>query len=130
MTAAADSHDSTTPDDDISAREAAALRRARALSGLLDDAVRVPGTDVRFGLDPILGVVPVAGDAVAAVLSLYPVAEAYRLGAPRRTLAKMLAVVGVDAVVGSVPAVGGVFDALWKANERNTRTLERHVRGE
>lgn len=112
---------------DLSASETAALRRVRSLSTLLDSAIRIPGTNYRVGLDPILGVLPVAGDAVAAALSLYPVAEAYRLGAPKRTLLWMLGLVAVDAVIGSVPLVGGVFDALWKANEWNRRTLERHV---
>lgn len=117
-------------DADLSSSETAALRRAQKLSTLLDDAVRVPGTDFRIGLDPILGVLPVAGDGVSALLSLYPVAEAVRFGASRRTLGKMLALVGVDAVVGSVPILGGVFDAVWKANEWNVRTLERLLAGE
>lgn len=122
--------DDADAESELSARETAALGRVRSLSRLLDSAIRLPGTNYRIGLDPILGVLPVAGDAVAAALSLYPVVEAYRLGAPKRTLVKMLGVVGVDAVIGSVPLVGGVFDALWKANEWNRRALERHVRGE
>ena len=112
----------------LSAREAAAISRVRKLSRLLDSAIRVPGTDHRIGLDPLIGVLPVAGDAVAAALSLYPVLEAYRLDVPRRTLAKMVALVAVDAVVGSVPVVGGVLDALWTVNEWNVDTIERHVR--
>lgn len=110
-----------------SPREEAALRRARTLSTLLDDAIRVPGTDARVGLDPIVGVLPVGGDAVAAALSLYPILEAYRFDVPRRTLAKMLVLVAIDAVVGSVPVLGTVFDAFWKANKWNVRTLERHL---
>ena len=106
-----------------------ALERARALADLLDEAVRVPGTEFRIGLDPILGILPVAGDLAMAVLSLYPVVEAYRLDAPRRTLAWMLTLVGVDAVIGSIPVVGDLFDAFWKANEWNVRALERHVEG-
>jgi hypothetical protein len=118
------------PSSDLSAREEAALRRVRRMSRLLDEAIRVPGTDVRVGLDPILGIAPVGGDAIAAVVSLYPAVEAYRLGASKGTLAKMLALVAVDAVVGSVPVVGTLFDAFWKANSWNRRTLERHVRGD
>lgn len=112
---------------EISAREAAALRRVRSVSWLLDDAVRLPGTDFRFGLDPVLGVLPGAGSAVAAAISLYPIAEAYRLDTPRWTVARMLALVAVDAVVGSIPFLGPVFDAFWKANEWNRRALERHL---
>lgn len=106
------------------------VARLRRLSRALDSAVTIPGTNVRIGLDPILGLLPVAGDAVSAALSLYPVAEAYRFGASRRTLAKMLGLVGIDAAIGSIPVIGDVFDAFWKANEWNARTLERLVQGE
>lgn len=105
----------------------AALRRARFVSDLLDDAVEIPGTDIRVGLDPVLGIISGYGDAVAAAMSLYPIFEAYRLGAPKRTLAKMLSLVAVDFVFGSVPVLGTVFDTFWKANTWNVRTLERHV---
>lgn len=107
--------------------EEAALRRVRFLANLLDEAVEVPGTDYRVGLDPILGILPGAGDTVAAALSLYPVVEAVRLGASKGTVAKMLALVAVDFTVGSVPVLGTVFDAVWKANEWNVRALERLV---
>jgi len=109
--------------------EEAALRRARALSRLLDDAVRVPGTDFRIGLDPVLGLVSGGGDAVAAPLALYPVAEAYRLDAPRGTIAKMLGLIALDFALGSIPILGTVFDAFLKANRRNVRALERHLEG-
>lgn len=109
--------------------EEAALQRARTVSDLLDEAVRVPGTDFRVGLDPVLGVVSGYGDAVAAAISLYPVFEAYRLDAPKRTLAKMLTLVAIDFAVGSIPVVGTVFDAVWKANEWNVQSLERHLEG-
>ena len=113
----------------LTADEAATLERVRVFGWLLDDAIPIPGTDYRIGLDPVISVVPVAGDLVAALLSLYPVVEAYRLGVERKTLAKMLALVAVDAGVGSVPVLGSVFDAVWKANEWNVRTIERHVEG-
>jgi len=117
-----------TDGEGLTPRESAALDRVQTVSRLLDEAVRVPGTDIRVGLDPVIGLVPVVGDAVSAVISLYPVAEAYRLDVPRRTLAKMLGLVAVDALAGSIPVVGDVFDAFWKANEWNSRALERHVR--
>lgn len=107
----------------------AVLRRARAMSSLLDDSIRVPGTDFWIGLDPILGVLPGSGDAVAAALSLYPVIEAYRLEAPKRMLATMLTFVTLDFAVGLVPILGGIVDAVWKVNKRNVRALERHVEG-
>ncbi|QLG61685.1 DUF4112 domain-containing protein [Halorarum salinum] len=102
----------------------AALRRVRTVAGLMDEAVRVPGTSFKVGLDPILGAVPGAGDAVAAGISLYIVAEAANLGVPLTTIVKMLANVTVDAVGGSVPVVGVLFDAYWKANKWNVATIE------
>jgi hypothetical protein len=91
----------------------------RFVSRLLDDRVRLPGTDFRVGLDPVLGALPGAGDAVAAGLSLYVVAESARLGVPFTTLLRMLANVAIDVAVGSVPVVGVLFDAVWRANVRN-----------
>jgi hypothetical protein len=110
-------------DDEAVAR----LRRIRRLSHLLDSAVAVPGTRFRVGLDPLLGLLPVVGDAPTTLLSAYVVAEAAALGAPRATLARMVGNLVVDAVVGSVPLVGDVFDAAWRANERNVRLLEARV---
>lgn len=104
-----------------------ALERARFVATVLDESVRVPGTEYRVGLDPLLGIVPVGGDAAATVASMYVVAEAVNAGVPPRTLAVMLARVGVDAAVGSVPVAGTLFDAVWKANRRNVAALERHV---
>jgi len=104
-----------------------ALKRAKTMSHLLDDAVRVPGTNVRFGLDPVVGILPVGGDLVAAIASLYIVFEALRAGAPPRLLGKMLVLVAVDLVVGSIPVVGVVFDTFWKANEWNVSMLESHT---
>jgi hypothetical protein len=111
----------------VTPRERAALRRTRLLADLLDDAVRVPGTSWRVGLDAVLGLVPVVGDGVAAALSLYVVAEAVRLGASKATIARMLVNVAVDALVGSIPVVGDLFDAAWRANSRNVDLLEREV---
>ncbi len=107
--------------------QAATLRRVRRVSHLLDEAVRIPGTNRRVGLDPILGLIPVVGDLTTALFSAYVVVEAYRLGASRGLLARMVLNVLVDTVGGSVPLVGDVFDAVWKANERNVDLLERHV---
>ncbi|WP_236039678.1 DUF4112 domain-containing protein [Haloarcula salinisoli] len=111
----------------LSTDEAAALERVRTVTRLLDEAVRIPGTDFRIGLDPILSILPVAGDAVGAVLSLYPIVEAYRLGVPNLTLLGMVSLVAVDAVIGSVPILGSVFDALWKANQWNYKLIEREL---
>ncbi|WP_228546451.1 DUF4112 domain-containing protein [Halegenticoccus tardaugens] len=105
----------------------AALRRARAVATLLDESVEIPGTNYKVGLDPILSVLPVSGDLVGGALSMYIVAEAARLGVPYTTIVRMLATVGVDVVIGSVPVVGTAFDAVWKANKWNVELLERHL---
>lgn len=103
------------------------LARSRAVATLMDDAVRVPGTSVRVGIDPIVGVLPVAGDLLMALLSLYIVVEGLRLGVGARTAFRMVVNVALDVVVGSVPFVGDLFDAVWKANQRNVALIERHV---
>ena len=110
------------PDDPESLPDSvdeAAVQRMRFVARLLDDSIRLPGTKFKIGLDPIIGVLPVAGDAVAAALSGYIVLESARLGVSYLTLLRMLANVGVDFAVGSVPVVGDVFDVAWKANVRN-----------
>lgn len=112
------------PVTDAADPEAEALARLRRLSYYLDSAIPIPGTDRRIGLDPILGLLPVAGDLPAAAVSAYIVAEAAALGAPRETVARMVLNLVVDAVFGSIPLVGDVFDAAWKANRRNVRLFE------
>lgn len=101
--------------------------RVRRLARLLDTAVRVPGTNVRFGLDAALGLVPGVGDLAGAALSGYIVLAAVRLGAPAPVLVRMLLNVGVDTVAGSVPLLGDLFDVGWRANVRNAELLERHL---
>jgi hypothetical protein len=113
--------------DDVDTSTHPSVRRVKLLSNLLDEAVPIPGTDRRIGLDPILGVLPVAGDSVAAVMSLYIILEAALAGVPPTVLVRMLINVGVDTAVGSIPVLGTVFDAVWKANTRNVELLAEHV---
>ena len=101
--------------------------QARALARLLDTAVRIPGTDIRFGLDPVLGLVPGVGDLVAGGLSAYILLLAARAGASAPVLLRMLGNLGVDALVGTVPLLGDLFDVGFKANARNVALLERHL---
>lgn len=103
------------------------IKRVRVLAKLLDNSISIPGTGWRFGLDAIIGLVPVVGDLIGAILSGYIVLEAARAEVPAFTLARMLANVGIDALVGSVPAVGDIFDAAWKANIKNVSLLENHL---
>ncbi|WP_435181735.1 DUF4112 domain-containing protein [Halorussus sp. AFM4] len=104
--------------------EPPAMERVRTVARLLDEAIELPVVNYKIGLDPILGILPVGGDAVSAAISLYIVAEGAQMGASRDTLLKMLFNVGVDAVIGSVPVLGTIVDAVWKANERNVALLE------
>jgi hypothetical protein len=97
----------------------AALRRMEAVAHALDESIRIPGTGVSVGIDPVLGVLPVTGDLVSAGISLYIVAESANLGVPYTTLLRMVANIGIDVVGGSIPAVGTLFDSFWKANRRN-----------
>jgi len=96
-----------------------ALNRMRTVAWVLDDCLRVPGTGFRFGLDPVLSVLPVVGDAAATCVSLYIVVESANLGVGYGTLARMLANLGLDFAVGSIPVLGTVFDFFFKANDRN-----------
>jgi Domain of unknown function (DUF4112) len=103
------------------------LRRVRAVAVLLDDALRVPGTNIRFGLDPLIGLIPGLGDLVGGAASAYIILEAARAGAPASVLLRMTMNVGMDTLVGALPIVGDVFDFAWKSNARNVRLLARHV---
>jgi hypothetical protein len=101
--------------------------RSRAIAHWLDDAFRIPGTRLRFGLDPLIGLVPGLGDIVGGLLSAYIVVEALRARAPRALLLRMLANLGVDMVLAAVPIAGDLFDAGWKANSRNLSLLRQHI---
>lgn len=103
------------------------LGSARALTRVLDDAITIPGTRFRIGLDPIIGLIPGAGDLVAGAMSAYLLVVARNAGASNAVLLRMLANLGIDAVVGSVPLLGDLFDAGWKANRRNLGLIERHL---
>jgi hypothetical protein len=99
----------------------------RALARLMDSAVAIPGTNIRLGLDSLIGLVPGLGDLAGAAMSGYIVLASARLGAPTPVLIRMVANIAVDGVVGSVPLVGDLFDVGWRANMRNTDLLERHL---
>jgi hypothetical protein len=101
--------------------------RAATLARLLDSRFRIPGTKIRFGVDALLGLVPVVGDSISLVLSCLIVLEAVSRGVSRGVLMRMLANVGVDWLIGLVPLVGDVFDVWFKANLRNLVLLEREL---
>jgi hypothetical protein len=94
-----------------------------ALATLLDTAFILPGTNVRFGFDALIGLLPGIGDAITTAISLYIVHEARQLGAPLHVIMRMLANVALDGFFGAVPVVGDAFDVMWRANRRNVRLL-------
>lgn len=101
---------------------------ARRLAVLLDGAVTIPGTNVKIGLDPILGLLlPELGDALTAVLSLSLLAAAVKRRVPKVVLGRMLLNIALDAVLGAIPLFGDVFDFAFRANERNLALLEQHL---
>jgi hypothetical protein len=101
------------------------LARLEALSKLLDVAFIVPGTNIRYGIDGLIGLIPVVGDIITTAIALWVVREARALGAPWYLTSRMLANVALDGVVGLVPVAGDAFDVMFRANVRNVRMLRR-----
>ena len=101
------------------------LARLDALAKLLDVAFILPGTNIRYGIDGLIGLIPVVGDIITTAISLWLVREARALGAPWHITARMLGNVAVDGVVGLVPVAGDAFDVMFRANVRNVRMLKR-----
>jgi hypothetical protein len=105
------------------------LRRLRRLNGiarLMDTAIRIPGTGIRFGADSVFGLIPVIGDAGGALVGLYIVNEARRMGVPANKLVQMLGNIAADGVVGSIPVAGDLFDLFFKSHRRNLDIILDH----
>jgi len=98
--------------------------RLKQLAWLLDSSIPIPGTRFTIGIDALIGLFPFIGDLIGVLLSSYILGEAARLGAPKSVLMRMSANVALEGVVGMVPLAGDVFDAAFKANQRNVRLLE------
>lgn len=105
----------------------ATLNRIRKFSRLMDSAFRIPVIGFRFGLDPIIGLIPGLGDLVSTAFSAYIIYLAARFGLPPQIMYKMILNIGLEAVVGAVPLVGDLFDAYFKSNIRNLELLEKHL---
>nr|WP_267890843.1 DUF4112 domain-containing protein [Xaviernesmea oryzae] len=102
------------------------LRRLSGLSRLMDTAVGIPGTRIRFGADSVLGLVPLLGDGAGALVGLYIVNEARRLGVPPEKLARMIGNVAMDSFIGGVPLLGDLFDVYFKSHRRNVQIILDH----
>ena len=94
-------------------------------ASLLDDVFQIPGTRIRFGLDPIVGLVPGLGDILMGLASFVIVFVAWRRQLPKVTQARMLANIGIDTIIGAIPVFGDVFDIAWKSNRKNFQLLQR-----
>lgn len=95
------------------------------LTRLLDDVFRIPGTNIRFGIDPLIGLIPGIGDLITSVASFLIILAGWQRGLPRVTITRMVANVAMDTLVGSVPVLGDMFDAAWKSNRKNLKLLQR-----
>lgn len=102
-------------------------RRIEAMERLLEGVFTVPGTSRRFGLDTVIGLVPVVGDLVTAAMGAWIIWEARNLGMSKWQLTRMAGNVGFDTLVGAVPLLGDVFDFFYKSNTKNLRIIKRHL---
>jgi hypothetical protein len=111
-----------------SAREAAhSATRLESLARVMDGAVAIPGTNVRLGLDALIGLVPVAGDMISGLISTYLIWEARQLGAPRWLVARMAANTLIDTAIGAIPIIGDAFDVIFRANMKNMALLRKYM---
>ena len=106
---------------------AAVRRRIEAVEKLLEHGFRVPGTGYEFGLDAIVGLIPVVGDFIGAALGAYLVWEAKNLGLPKWKLWRMSGNVAFDTAIGFVPVVGDAMDLMFRSNSRNMKIVKRHL---
>ena len=105
----------------------ASVARIEAVARLMDGAFEIPGTKIRFGLDAIIGIVPVLGDFLSQIVSSYIIWEARRLGVSRFTMARMIANSAIDTVIGFIPFAGDAFDVMFRANMKNLALLKAHL---
>jgi Domain of unknown function (DUF4112) len=104
------------------------LAQLRQLSNLWDQAIGIPGTQWRIGLESIIGLLPIGGDWIGLVMSSYILFHAVKFNLPRTVMVRMVLNVLIDAIVGAVPLLGDLFDTTWKANTKNVNLLEAHLK--
>ena len=103
------------------------IDRIRQAARVLDSAIPIPGTKYSFGIDAVIGLIPGLGDAVGVVFASVIMYQAFRLGASKRLLTRMLYNVGIDGILGAIPLLGDWHDVVWKANMKNVGLLEQHL---
>ncbi len=103
------------------------LKTLRHVSELLDSAFVLPGTDFRFGLDPIVGLVPLIGDLASPLFTIAILWQGRDFGIPKVVQLRMIFNAAIDGLVGTIPIAGDLFDFAWKSNQMNIALLERHA---
>ena len=103
-----------------------ARKKIQTIATIMDSQFRIPGTNIRFGIDPLLGLLPGGGDFVSFLISGYMITLLAQNGASGYVLARMVLNIIIDAVVGSIPVLGDFFDVAFKANQRNLKLMEQH----
>lgn len=112
----------------LNTRDPAKIRqRIELIELILERSLTIPGTNIRVGMDAIVGLVPVIGDVITAAMGAYIVWEAHNLGLPKWKLARMAGNIALDTAIGAVPLAGDLFDMLFKSNSRNLRIVKRHM---
>ena len=100
------------------------LLRLKLLSKRLDDSIKIPGTNQKFGIDAIVGIIPILGDFIGVIFSVYIMYSGIKMGVSSKIVKKMAANIAIEFIIGSMPIIGDIFDALWKANKRNVELIE------
>ena len=100
------------------------LLKLKLLSKRLDDSIKIPGTNQKFGIDAIVGIIPILGDFIGVIFSVYIMYSGIKMGVSSKIVKKMAANIAIEFVIGSIPIIGDIFDALWKANKRNVELIE------
>jgi hypothetical protein len=114
------------PDKDRQSSNDSSLKLVEDISRVLDSKFIIPGTNIRFGVDPILSLIPVLGDFITFMISAALIYTMHNQGASRKVVIKMMMNSTLDAVIGAIPLVGTFFDVFYRSNERNVRLLKEH----
>jgi hypothetical protein len=100
------------------------LLRLKLLSERLDDSIKIPGTNQKIGMDAIVGIIPILGDFIGVIFSTYIMYSGIKMGVSSKIVKKMATNIAIEFIIGSLPIIGDIFDALWKANKRNVELIE------
>jgi len=100
------------------------LLRLKRLSHNLDEVFTIPGTERKIGIDPIIGLIPGGGDLIGGALSIYIMHAGIRMGMPRSVIIRMFGNIALEFIIGCIPIIGDLFDAMWKSNQRNVKLIE------